>query len=151
MVTDVDTFVQMELHVVSNYLEAKQFRMLRFRRRQRFHHHRSKRAAQPFMRGYIKADLLPPHDCTGELGIHQLVEQVLLAFPANFEIGGEGRGKFHDAVVEKGRTDFNGMGHAHAIGFHQNVIGKVVFLVELEIRGNAVSRKFFTEAGKYIG
>jgi hypothetical protein len=43
------------------------------------------------------------------------------------------------------------MGHAHAIGFHQNVIGKIVFLVELEKRGNSVSRKFFTEAGKYIG
>ena len=55
-------------------------------------------------------------------------------------------------MVEKGRPDFDRMGHADAIRLHQNIIGQVVLLVEPEIRIQvaAVAPKLPAQVGQYI-
>ena len=148
MEAGIDLLVQVKLHIASNRLKAKQFRVLCFCQGQRLYHHRSKRSPQPFVRRDIEADLLAAHDRRGQLEIHQFLEQILLACPTNLEIGGEGRGKFHDAMVQEGRTDFDRVRHAHAVGFHQDVIGKIVFLVKLKKRCNPIPRESFSKASK---
>src|SRR5271170_7507236 len=81
MIADVYPPVQVLLHVRSDRFKAKQFRVFFFRRSQRFHQQRSKRSSQPFVCWNVEADLLPLHDGRRQLGLHQLLEKVLLACP----------------------------------------------------------------------
>ncbi len=91
------------------------------------------------MRGNIKADFLAIENRWRQLVLHQFLQEKLLARAANFERVGQGGGKFKDAMVKERRPHFDGMGHAHAIRLHQNVIGQIVILIEREIRVESVA------------
>ena len=41
--------------------------------------------------------------------------------------------EFHDAVIEKRRAHFDGVGHADAVHFGENIVGKEIFLIEPQI------------------
>ena len=54
-------------------------------------------------------------------------------------------------MVEEGRPDLNGVGHAHAVRFHQDVVRKVVLLIELKERRDPVSGKAYSKTSEHIG
>ena len=47
---------------------------------------------------------------------------------------GERGGEFHDAMIEERRAHFDGVRHAHAVDFGEDVAGKIIFLIEPEKR-----------------
>src|SRR5579864_433559 len=42
-------------------------------------------------------------------------------------------------MIEKGRPHFNGVSHAHAVHLHQDVVGQKIFLIEPQVRSDAIS------------
>ena len=65
-----------------------------------------------------------------ELVTHQLAKDVLEGRSANLQIVREAGGEFHDAMIEERRADFERMRHAHAIRLVEDVVGKVILLVD---------------------
>ena len=59
--------------------------------------------------------------------------------PRIFKDAGKRGGEFDDAMIEKRRAHFDGVGHAHAVNFSQNVVGQKIFLIEPEVRGQVGS------------
>ena len=54
-------------------------------------------------------------------------------------------------MVKERRPDLDGVGHAHAVRFHQDVVRKVVLLIELKERCDSVARKACSETSEDIG
>src|ERR1700746_4131056 len=54
-------------------------------------------------------------------------------------------------MVKEGRSDLDGVGHAHSVRFHQDVVRKVVLLIELQERCDPVSRKRCSQASEDVG
>lgn len=92
------------------------------------------RPAQPLMCWNIEADFGPLEDCRRQPVFHQFFQNYLLLPAANLQEGGKLGGKLDDAMIQKWRPHFDGMGHAHAVAFRQNVVREVVFLVQPEVR-----------------
>lgn len=66
----------------------------------------------------------------------------------HLQMGRKGRGKLDDTVIQERRTDLHGMGHAHAVHFHQDVIRQIVFLIKPKIRGQ---RMLFSQPPAQFG
>ena len=103
------------------------------------------------MRRNIEAYLLALHDSGGQLGSHHFLEEIFLARTADFKVYRQLGCKLHDAVIDERRPDLDGMGHAYAVRFHQDVVRKVVLLVELKERRDPVSRKPCSQTSEDIG
>src|SRR5271170_4088092 len=54
-------------------------------------------------------------------------------------------------MVKERRPDLDGVGHAHAVRFHQDVVRKVVLLIELKERPDPVSWKACSQPSENIG
>src|SRR6476660_9078366 len=64
---------------------------------------------------------------------HELSQDVFRLAASHLERKRKPAGELHDAMVEKGRPQFDGMRHAHAIALVQNVVRKVAVLVDKQI------------------
>lgn len=106
---------------------------------------RAQRTAEPVMSGNIEPDFLPLQDGGRKLAAHQVSQNDFLPGASDFQIGGKGGGKLHDAMIEKRWTDFNGVGHAGVVHLGEDVIGKKISLVEAEI-----GLQIFAGAGKFL-
>jgi hypothetical protein len=67
------------------------------------------------MRRNIETYLRSLKDRGRKLIFHHFFEDVFLARTANFKVQRQTSGKFHDAVVKERRSDFDGVGHTHAV------------------------------------
>jgi hypothetical protein len=103
------------------------------------------------MRRNIETYLRPLNDCRRELIFHHFFENVFLARPADLKIQRQTSSKFHDAVVKERGANFDRMGHAHAVRLHQDVVRKIVVLVELQERSDSIARKACFEMSENIG
>ena len=85
--------------------------------------------------------------------MHELLQNNLLARALDFEPWRKRSGEFHDAVIEERRPHFNGVRHTHAVDLHQDVVRKVVFLIEPKVRRQIVSglRQFIENAVERAG
>ena len=54
-------------------------------------------------------------------------------------------------MVKEGRPDLHGVGHAHAVRFHQDVVRKIELLIKLKERRDPVSGKPCSQASEDIG
>src|SRR5438477_10334574 len=94
---------------------------------------RPERATQPLVSGYIKARLAAPQDRGGKFVFHELAQKELQLRAADLEISRKRHRKFADAMIEKRRSHFKRMGHAHPINFAQNVVRQVIVKIETQI------------------
>ena len=92
--------------------------------------HRLQDRAEPMVRRDIEAFLLPREHGRRDLVTHQLAKNELQLRASYFEIVRKASGIFDDTVVEKRRAHFQRMGHAHAIRLVEDVVGKVVLLID---------------------
>jgi hypothetical protein len=69
----------------------------------------------------LETSVPSPHHPIGAKGVG---ESATVGSPAAFD----------NAVIEKCGADFDRVRHAHAIAFHQDVVGKIIFLVEPKVR-----------------
>src|SRR5271168_1673739 len=53
-------------------------------------------------------------------------------------------------MVKERRPDLDGVGHAHAVRFHQDVVRKIVLLIELKERRDPVSWKACSQTSEDI-
>ncbi len=60
-----------------------------------------------------------------------------MARAVDFKGRGQRGGEFHDAMIEKRRPHFDGVRHAHAVDFGENIVGQKIFLIEPEDRARA--------------
>ena len=82
------------------------------------------------MRRNVKPSLLAGLDRGGELIFAHLTQNKFLLRSANLQVRGQLCCELHDAMIEERRTHFDGMSHAHAVAFHQNVVGQIIFLIK---------------------
>src|SRR5438105_3421217 len=94
---------------------------------------RPERATQPFVRGNIKTHLAAPQYCGGKFVFHELAQKELQVRAANLEISRKRHRKFADPMIEKRRSHFKRMSHAHPIHFAQYVVRQVVVKIETQI------------------
>src|SRR5882762_11869383 len=78
----------------------------------------------------VKTRLLAGQDGSWEFVFTQFTQNKFLLRPTNLQVRGQLCGELHDAMIEKRWTHFDGMSHAHAVAFHQNVIGQIIILIE---------------------
>jgi len=65
-----------------------------------------------------------------ELVFAQFTQDEFLLRATNLQMRGQLCREFHDAMIEERRAHFDGMSHAHAVAFHQDVVGQIIFLIE---------------------
>ena len=82
------------------------------------------------MRRNVKPRLLAGLNGGWELVFAQFTQDEFLLRATNLQMRGQLCREFHDAMIEERRTHFDGMSHAHAVAFHQNVVGQIIFLIE---------------------
>ncbi len=82
------------------------------------------------MRRNVKTRLLAGQDGGWELVFTQFAQNKFLLRSANLQVRGQLCRELHDAMIEERRAHFDGMSHAHAVAFHQNVIGQIIFLIK---------------------
>src|SRR5271165_753479 len=97
---------------------------------QRFHQQLPQRAAQPFVGGNIESRLLAFQNGRRQLVPPQFPQHQLLPRSGNLQLRGQRGGEFHDAVVQKRRSHFHRVGHAHAVALYQDIVRQVILLVE---------------------
>src|SRR5690348_11810817 len=73
------------------------------------------RTAEPFVYRDVETFFGPREDFRRELLTDQFPKNALRSSPLDFEGGGQPGRKFHDAVIQKRRADFERMGHAHPV------------------------------------
>src|SRR5882762_7946058 len=61
---------------------------------------------------------------------------------ADLQRGGEFGGKLDKAMIEKRRTHFDGVSHAHTVALRENVVAKKVFLIEPKVRREVVRTRW---------
>src|SRR6267378_1523154 len=81
----------------------------------------TERPADPVVRGNIETDFLALQDGRRELVFHQFLEKHFLLRTADLQRGGEFGGKLDKAMIEKRRTHFDGVSHAHTVALRENV------------------------------
>ena len=64
---------------------------------------------------------------------------IFCALAADLQMVRQRSGEFHDAVVQERRPDFDGVRHAHAVHLGQDVVGKILALVEPQVGIQAVA------------
>ena len=69
------------------------------------------------------------HRC-GQLVLHQLAQDEFQSRAADLQILRQPRREFHDAVIQKRRTHFERMRHAHAVALVEDVVGQIVELIQ---------------------
>ncbi len=116
-----------------DFLAPEQSGVLRNAGRQGFQEQRLQRTAQPFVSGDIESDFLAPDDGRRQFVLHQFLEDEFLLPAADFEMRRQCGGELHDAVVQKRRPHFQRMSHAHAVRFCEDIVRKIILLVEPEI------------------
>jgi hypothetical protein len=134
VVSQVGSPFQVKLQIALNGVGAEEVSVFRKAFFQSIKQKWAKRSAEPLVRGNIEADFLAIKNRWRKFVLHQFLKQQFLARAAHFQFVGQGGGKLDDAMVEKWRPHLDGMGHAHAIRLHQNVIGQIVVLIEREVR-----------------
>ncbi len=82
------------------------------------------------MRRDVKPCLLASQDRSWEFVFAQFTQDEFLLRSTNLQVRGQLCGELHDAMIEERRAHFDGMSHAHAVAFHQNVVGQIIFLIE---------------------
>jgi len=82
------------------------------------------------MRRNVKPRFLAGLDGGWELVFAQFAQDKLLLRSANLQVRWQLCRELHDAMIEERRPHFDRMSHAHAVAFHQNVVGQVVILIE---------------------
>ena len=78
----------------------------------------------------VKTRLLAGQNGSWELVFAQFTQNKFLLRSTNLQVCGQLCGELHDAMIEKRWTHFDGMSHAHAVAFHQNVVGQIIILIE---------------------
>ena len=78
----------------------------------------------------VKTRLLAGQNGSRELVFTQFTQNKFLLRSTNLQVRGQLCGELHDAMIEERRAHFDGMSHAHAVAFHQNVVGQIIFLIE---------------------
>ena len=91
------------------------------------------------MRRDIEAHFRPLQNCRRQLLFHQLLQDYFLLRAANLQGSGELGGKLDNAVIQKWRSHFDRMRHAHAVALRQNVIRQIISLVQPEIRRKVIA------------
>ena len=61
----------------------------------------------------------------GQEATHRPLQHVLQRQAGHLEYAGKAEHELHDPVVEQGHADLEGMGHAHAVDLHEDVVGQV--------------------------
>src|SRR5882757_4665529 len=102
----------------------------------------TERPAEPVVRGNIETDFLALQDGRRELVFHQFLEKHFLLRTADLQRGGEFGGKLDKAMIEKRRTHFDGVSHAHTVALRENVVAKKVFLIEPKVRREVVRTRW---------
>src|SRR5437870_6494966 len=85
------------------------------------------------MSRYIETNLPAAQDWRRELVFHELSQDEFQIRATDPQIHRKRERKFADPMVEKRRTHFKRMSHAHAVHFAEDVIGEVILEVEPEI------------------
>ena len=145
MITDVNTALQMTIHQLPHYRPGKNPRFAHIVFIQNVQEQGSESGPQPVVRGNVEAFFLAGQDRCGKVVSHQFAQNIF-EFPAsNLEVLGQARGEFYNPVIQKRRTDFQGVRHAHAITLIQNVVGKVIELIgpqkPVHLAGCAIGHK----------
>ncbi len=138
MIADIHAPAQMLPHELLQRLPPEQ--PARGLRRDCIQQQAAQRTAQPFMRRKIEAHLFAPQCGGGQAVPHQFAQHDFLGPPADLQVVRQRRREFHDAVIQEGRPDFNGVRHAHAVYLRQDVVGQIPLLIEPQVRVQAVAR-----------
>ena len=99
-----------------------------------FEQQRPQGPPEPLVRGDVETYFLSRQDRGRKFVAHQVLQDHFLARSVNFQRRGQPSGEFHDAVIEKRRPHFNGMRHADAVHFGEDVVGKEILLIEPQVR-----------------
>ena len=75
------------------------------------------------MRRDVESHLLATQNRRGQGAAHQALEQNFLTAAADLEPRGQCGGELDDAVIEEGRTNLDGVRHAHSVDLRENVVG----------------------------
>src|ERR1041385_6849182 len=94
------------------------------------------------MRRNVEAFLAAPYDAAGQAILHEFTQYELQAAAADFEVFRESRRELYDPMIQEGRPYFQGMSHAHAVDFGQDIVGQITQLIHAQeaaqSRGGAV-------------
>src|SRR5260370_23698262 len=129
VIPDIGFSFQMPGQKVFDGVLSKELAVFRDSFPQGIDEHRTQRAAEPFMRGNIKTRFLAFLDGGWELVFAHFTQNEFLLRSANLQVRRQLSGKLHDAMIEEWWPHFDGMSHAHAVAFHQNVVCKLMFLI----------------------
>src|ERR1700730_10733748 len=101
--------------------------------KQSINQQRTERSSKPIMNRDSESDLPPAEDCRRQLASHEFLKNQFLTRSANLERLRERGGEFHNSVVQKWRAYFDRMSHTHAVHLCQDIVWKIIFLIEPEI------------------
>ncbi len=82
------------------------------------------------MRGNVEADFLAMNDRGGKLVFHQILQDQFLIASRRFSSWRGGLQRIRRCDDPERRAHFDGMCHAHAVAFCQDVVGKIVLLIQ---------------------
>src|SRR5579864_1829047 len=103
MVTNICAALVMSLRQVLHAVQTKQ-RSMRYGPGQRIRQHLPKRSAEPFVRGYVEADLGAGQDPGGQFVLHQILQNHFLPRAADAQIRRKRGGELDNTMIEKRRT-----------------------------------------------
>jgi hypothetical protein len=150
VIADVDAAVAVELEEAAEEGEIEEGGVFALGGVESIGKEGEERAAEPFVSGNVEADFAAFEDGFGEFGAHEFLEDEFLAAVVDFEAGGEVGGELDDAVIEEDGADLDGVGHAHAVGFDEDVVGEEVLLVEFEEGGESVAGERVAKRGEDV-
>ena len=102
-----------------------------FPRCEHFHHHLVPVILpQPYADGNGKAQLFSAVSVLGDVTGYGFAENIFGSATCNLGVFGKACCQVKDFLVKKRHTDFQGMGHAHLVGFLEDVAGKPVVQVD---------------------
>ena len=121
------------MQIVFDYIGMENLRMIGEPGTQGIHYEGPKRTTNPFVRWNVEANFFPLQDRLRQLVPHEFLQQDLLLRAPNLERRRQGGGKFDDTVVQERWAQLDGMGHAHAVRFDQDVVRQIILLVEPQV------------------
>src|SRR5260370_22743689 len=94
---------------------------------------RPERSPEPFVGRYVQADFWPPKNGGWQFPFHQISQNDFLPPSPNFKFIRQRSCKLDNSVIQEGWPNFEGLSHAHPIHLLEQIIRKIVLLIEGKI------------------